>query len=108
LRLNTSKKIGWEGGLAIGYLFSSSESDVNGTLPKNTSASFKPYEFSCLLGMNYSFTDHMSVNIRFSYSILPVMDYGQTTAYYFRSGAFNNLFNIGLYYRLGKKMDMVN
>jgi len=104
LKLNTSKKIDWEGGIGFGYLFSFSEKDENGLLPSEESAHFKPFELSGLLGMNYAFTEHFSANIRFSYSILPVMDYGQTTARYFRSGAFNNLFNISVYYSLeGKK-----
>jgi hypothetical protein len=100
LKLNTSKKITWEGGIGFGYLFSFSEKDENGPLPSDESARFKSFELSGQLGMKYIFTDHLSANIRFSYSILPVMDYGQTTAQYFRSGAFNNLVNISVYYAL--------
>ncbi len=103
LKLSTSKKIDWEAGIGFGYLFSFSERDENGVLPSEESAHFKPLELSALLGMNYAFTDHLSANIRFSYSILPIVKYGQTTARYFPSGAFNNLFNISVYYHLGGK-----
>jgi hypothetical protein len=100
LKLNTGKKIDWQAGIGFGYLFSFTEKDENGPLIYDESAHFKPFELSGLLGMNYAFTEHLSANIRFSYSILPVIDYGQTTARYFRSGAFNNLFNISIYYNL--------
>ena len=90
----------FEGGIGFGYLFSFSEKDENGPLPSVESVRFKPFELSGQLGMKYALTEHLSANIRFSYSFLPVMDYGQTTAKYFRSGAFNNLFNISIYYAL--------
>ena len=103
LKLNTSKKITWEGGLGFGYLFSFSEKDENGPLPSDESAHFKPMEINGIAGMYYSFTNHFSANIRFSYSILPILDYGQTTASYFRSGAYNNLFIFSIYYNLSVK-----
>lgn len=100
-KLSTSNKIALEAGIGFGYLFSFSEKDEYGVLSSENAAYFKPFELSGLLGMNYAFTDYFSANIRFSYSILPIIDYGQTTASYFPSGAFNNLFTIGVYYRLG-------
>lgn len=97
-KYKSSEKIAWELGAAGGYLYSFSEKDENGPLNTTGSAKFKPFELSAILGFKYSFSKHLGVNIRFSYSILPIMDFGQTTAYYFKSGAYNNLFNFNLYY----------
>ncbi|HEY4786407.1 MAG TPA: porin family protein [Bacteroidales bacterium] len=103
LRYNTKQKIGIEAGLGFGYLFSYSEEDENGILPSRATTKFKPFELSSLIGMNYQFAKKFSVNLRYSYSILSIVNRPTVNYTYFRhSGVFNNLFSLGLYYTLGK------
>jgi hypothetical protein len=91
LRLNTRIKIGWEMGLSFNYLFSSSEEDENGDLPPEGSMDFKPFELSYLIGVKYDLTTKWSAGLRYSYSLLSIVN---------DSKAYNNLFSLGLFLKL--------
>ena len=103
LRFNTKSKIGVEGGLGFGYLFSYSEEDENGTLPSEHTTKFKPFELSGLVGISYKFAPKFLVNLRYSYSISSIVDRPDPSySYFLQTGAFNNLFSLGVYYTLGQ------
>jgi hypothetical protein len=91
LRLNTKIKLGWEMGLSFNYLFSSSEKDEYGNLPAESSMDFKPFELSYLIGVKYDLTTNWSAGLRYSYSLLSIVN---------DSRAYNNLFSLGLYLKL--------
>jgi len=103
LRLNTQKKIGLEGGLGFGYLFSYSISDEYGVLPSSSIPKFKTFELSSIVGISYQFAPRFLVNMRYSYSILSIVEKPEIAYSYFRrSGEYNNLFSLGIYYTVGK------
>jgi hypothetical protein len=105
LRYQTKYKVFFEGGLGLGYLFSHYEEDATGELPADQSPHFKKYEFSFLLGLGYNLTQRLSARLRYSYSIVPIIDYPKatTTTYFNQGGAYNNVFSMGLFYDLKKK-----
>jgi len=98
LRWNTNDKVGWEGGLGLGYLFSHSEKNEYGDMPSEDAIDFKPFELSWLIGVRYRFAQRWMVNMRFSYSAISVFDH-QTMG---RNG-YNNLFCMGICYQLGNE-----
>ena len=103
LRYNTKNKFGFEGGLGFGYLFAYSEENEYGVIPYDVSTHFKPFELCSLLGINYQFAQKFSVNLRYSYSIFSIVNTPSVNYSYFRrTGVYNNLFSLGLYYILGK------
>ena len=97
-RFKTSKKFGFEGGLAFGYLFSYSIKNNYGKLANDLLPDFKHFELSWLLGLNYQWSPKFSLNTRYSYSILPILDRQANSLYFRNRGSFNNLFSIGIYY----------
>lgn len=104
LRFNTKNKIGVEGGLGFGYLFSYSEEDENGVLPSSVTTKFKPFELCSLIGLSYRFAPKFLVDLRYSYSILSIVNTPDVNYTYFRhSGVFNNLFSLGVYYNIGQQ-----
>jgi hypothetical protein len=103
LRLNTKNKIGVEAGLGFGYLFSYSLENEYGVLPSNETPKFRPFELSYVVGLKYQFAPQFAVNLRYSYSIISIVDTPDVAYTYFRrSGEFNNLFSLGVYYNLGQ------
>jgi hypothetical protein len=111
VRLNTKIKLGWETGLGFGYLFSFNEKTEDGKLTSQDATKFKPFELSYIIGATYQFAPKFLINLRYSYSVLSiaktVVDNSVSTlpAYYKTGrGVYNNLFSIGLYYKIsGKK-----
>jgi len=92
-------KINFETGLAFGYLMSSKEEFNDLTDPG--SRPFYKNEFSWLIGGNYQLYKNISVNIRYSYSVLPIRkNLGNWTSWYKR-GQFNNVVCFSFYYKLG-------
>lgn len=101
LRVNTRSKFGIEGGLGFAYLFSSSITDNFGTYPTN----FKTFELNMQIGGTYNITDKLKVDLRYSYSLTPILDPAGAAfnPYFLPRGAYNNLFTLGLYYTIGNK-----
>lgn len=91
------------GGIAVGALVNSEESDAFGILTGGTP--FKKAELSYVLGLSYSLSQHIGFEIRTQYSVLPVRD-GGTSIYYpswtsniLRPGYYNNLLVFSARYR---------
>lgn len=103
LRYTTKSKLGLQGGLGFGYLFSYSVEDSYGTLPSSAIPKFKPFELSSIVGITYPFAPKFVVDLRYSYSLLSIVEVPKIDYSYFRrTGAFNNLFSLGIYYTLGQ------
>ena len=67
------KRFIFEGGLGFGYLFRSKLDDESGTIPEEQ-YQFNDMDYNVQFGFNYLITKHLFINIRFSYSILPIAD----------------------------------
>lgn len=103
LRLNLKNKFGIEGGLGVGYLFSYSEEFDYAVVPSQHAAPFKPFELSGLIGLSYSISPRVLVNLRYSYSLLSIVNTVDVyNPNFWPRGVYNNLFTAGIYYNLGK------
>lgn len=103
LRLNTKNKFGIEGGLGFGYLFSYSEEYNYMVVPSQYAVQVKPFELSGLIGLSYTFSKRFLVNLRYSYSLLSIVNTVDTyNPNFWPRGVYNNLFTAGIYYNLGK------
>jgi hypothetical protein len=103
LILNYKYKRGveFESGLGFGILYSYSQEDESGELPKESMAAFKPFELSWLLGIGYRINESFTAKLRFSYSLAPIVDYPENPVQpYIARGAFNNLVTVGITYQL--------
>jgi hypothetical protein len=89
----TIQKLGVEGGLGFGYLFSSKIKDDLGEIELEPDEQMKPFEFNGVAGLNYMATPKLSVNIRYSYSILSIRHSYRIF--------FNNIISTGIFYQIG-------
>jgi hypothetical protein len=86
-------------GLSFGYLFSAAQNDGYGyekfeEIPTRI-------EVAALAGINYTFFTRYDVNIRFSYSVLPVFS-NYTGSTYGTGAWYNNVLTFAFYYRIGQ------
>ncbi len=102
LHYKLSQKFGVEAGLGFGYLFSYAEKDEYGELPIQDAVDFKSFELSSIIGLRFYIKPFLSAHLRYSYSILPILDNPGEITYFFNRGAYNNLFSLGVMYELGK------
>lgn len=103
------KKLGTvELGVVPGYLFSANGRDEGGKLPDDFLVDFHKFDMGTLLGANIDITPKISVNARFSYSILSIRDLGTAGAYYswfgqltgHTKGDYNNYLTLGINYTI--------
>lgn len=85
-----------QGGVSLGYLFEAAQNDGYGYEEFDE---FDHFEIALSVGMNYSVLDRIDINVRFSYSILPIEAYysGATFPY----AKTNNVITFAVYYRIG-------
>lgn len=102
LHYKLSEKFGGEAGIGFGYLFSYAEKDEYGKIPDEAAVDFKPFELSSIIGFRYNVKPQLTVVLRYSYSILPILGSPGEITYFFKRGAYNNLFSLGVMYELGK------
>ncbi len=95
------KKVKFEGGISYGYLFHYSEQN-NAASYYNTN-NLHSYDWCYNLGLGYKINDHLLVNFRYSYSLIPIRDYNLQRSYtpniwskVFNKGLYNNLFFISI------------
>ena len=92
-----NKKLSVEAGLSLGVLISYYEEDETG-IPYNSD--FHKYDFLGNGGINYMLSEHLSVGVRFSYSLVPIRLYGdEAPYYYFNRNQFNNVLAFSLQYQ---------
>ena len=95
---NLNQKVRFEAGLASGYLIYSTINFGYGA--ETPSFPFNKYDFSPLIGIYYLLNEKFTVNLKFSYSAIPVRDYPGDPLYYRNSGQFNNVLNFAIYYSI--------
>ncbi len=98
IRYFITSEIAIESGLAVGYLFNVREKDELGELPD--AKPFDKTEFSAITGIAWFFKERLSLNGRFSYSIVPVRKHAGGGTYYFNRGQNNNVISFILQYQL--------
>jgi len=83
LQYHQSNTLKIEGGLFSAYLIDGYYNDLNGKLPIYTVNPFIKYDFGLLLGIDYTFSNKLSLNTRLSNSILPIgtEDYNHPNTY---------------------------
>lgn len=98
-RFNLTKKIKLEGGLMIAYLITSKEFDENGEIiPDLTVDYFNDFDFSIMAGINYKLSKKLSINFRYSYSILPIRGTPKIDTNRWTKGQYNSVLCTALQY----------
>lgn len=95
---NIVKKFAVHGGLSIGFLFDAQINEGYGY--EKFEGNLNKIDWALCLGLSYSFFDRVSVNMRYSYSIVPIASRytgatGDTGAW------FNNVITFGFYFKFG-------
>lgn len=101
LQYHQSNKLKIEGGLLSAYLIDGYYNDLNGKIPIYTVNPFIKYDFGLLLGIDYTFSNKLSLNTRLSNSILPIgaEDYNHPNTYNSsRKGKYNSILSFALHY----------
>jgi hypothetical protein len=94
----TSKKVEVEMGLAAAY-FASATADY-GYGPENVSALFKITDWSYLAGVYYNYSERLTFNLKFSYSLWPVSTFPGNLTVWGTYGQYNHLLDMAVYYTL--------
>jgi len=95
-------------GLVPGYLFAAQGEDDDGKLPEEYLVEFKKFDLGTLVGIDINILPKLSLNLRYSYSILSIRDIDTAGAYYSwfgqlfgnSGGDFNNYLSFGICYLL--------
>ena len=101
LQYHQSEVLKIEGGVLGGYLIDGYYNDLNGKIPIYTVNPFIKYDFGLLLGIDYTFSNKLSLNTRISNSIIPIgsEDYNHQNLYNSsRKGKYNAVLSFALHY----------
>ena len=93
-------------GLIPGYMFAARGEDDAGELPKEYLVDFHKFDLGILLGVGVQVSKKISLNFRYSYSILSIRDLESAGAYYswfgklfgHSTGDYNNYLSFGVNY----------
>ena len=102
------KKIVFDLGVVPGYMFAKNGEDSGGPVNPDYFVKFKKIDIALLAGVNYKISEHLKVNVRYSYSLRSINDFKDTFAYYswvgnlfgYRTGDYNNYLTLGVYYQI--------
>jgi hypothetical protein len=96
-------KLTFETGLGFGYLASYKEGNENGPFPDYVQIPFHKFELSYHIGSYYQLFKRLSVNVRYSYSLLPIRQHiNGENKFLFNKGQFNNVICFSFYYQFNK------
>jgi len=103
LQYHQSNKIKIEGGVQLAYLINGYYNDLNREIPIYSVDPFIEYDFGFLLGIDYKYSENISLNTRLSSSILPIgtEDYDGVNSYdSSRKGKYNSVLSFAIHYHL--------
>lgn len=103
LQYHQSNKMKIEGGVQLAYLINGYYNDLNGEIPIYSVDPFIEYDFGLLLGIDYKYSENISLNTRLSSSILPIgaEDYDGLNYYNSsRKGKYNSVLIFAIHYHL--------
>jgi len=101
LQYHQSEVLKIEGGLLSAYLINGYYKDESGKMPIVNGNPFIKYDIGLLIGMDYKFSENLSLNTRISNSILPIgeEDYNHTTTYNSTTkGKYNSVLSFAIHY----------
>ena len=101
LQYHQSNKLKIEGGLLSAYLIDGYYNDKYGKMEYDNTPPFIKYDFGLLLGIDYTFSNKLSLNTRLSNSIIPIgeEDYDHPNRYNSsRKGKYNSVLSFALHY----------
>jgi hypothetical protein len=101
LQYHQSNKLKIEGGLLSAYLIDGYYNNNYGKMEYDNTPPFIKYDFGLLLGIDYKFSNKLSLNTRLSNSILSIgaEDYNGVTSYNSsRKGKYNSVLSFTLHY----------
>ena len=101
LQYHQSEVLKIEGGLLSAYLIDGYYKDESGKMPIVNGNPFIKYDIGLLIGMDYKFSENLSLNTRISNSILPIgeEDYNHPTTYNStRKGKYNSVLSFAIHY----------
>jgi hypothetical protein len=100
LQYHQSNKLKIESGIQTAYLIDGYYNDLNGKMPNPTNP-FINYDIGLLLGVDYKYSENISLNTRIANSILPIgsEDYNHPNTYNSsRKGKYNSVLSFALHY----------
>ena len=100
LQYHQSDKLKIEGGVLTAYLVDGHYNDFNGKMP-NAINPFISYDIGLLLGIDYKYSENISLNTRIGNSILPIgsEDYENQVPYNSsKKGKYNSVLSFALHY----------
>jgi hypothetical protein len=100
LQYHQSDKLKIEGGVLTAYLVDGYYNDFNGKMP-NAINPFISYDIGLLLGIDYKYSENISLNTRIGNSILPIgsEDYENQVPYNSsKKGKYNSVLSFALHY----------
>jgi len=100
LQYHQSEVLEIEGGLLSGYLIDGYYNDLTGEMPNETNP-FISYDIGLFLGLDYKYSDNISLNTRICNSVLPIglEDYDGVKSYNSnRKGKYNSVLSFALHY----------
>jgi len=103
LQYHQNNKLIIEGGVQLAYLINGYYNDLNGDIPIYSVNPFIKYDIGLLLGVQYKYSEKISLNTRASNSILPIgtEDYdGVNTYNSSRKGRYNSVLSFSIHYNL--------
>ena len=100
LQYKQSEALEIEGGLLSAYLIDGYYNDLTGVMPNEINP-FISYDVGLFLGLDYKYSDNISLNTRICNSVLPIgsEDYNHPTTYNSnRKGKYNSVLSFTLHY----------
>ena len=102
------KKVIFDLGIVPGYLFAKSGEENGGPVEESWFVGFKKTDIAWMVGVNYKITDKLLVNLRYSYSLVPINNNVHALSSYgpignlfgYNNGDYNNYLTLGLYYQI--------
>jgi hypothetical protein len=92
-----AEKWGIEAGASVAALASSHEEDEVRII--ENAPPFHKYDYLVNAGANYLLSDHLTVNVRYSYSIVPMRTLFSGYSYYYTGGQYNKVVGLAMLYR---------
>jgi opacity protein-like surface antigen len=100
LGIRTSEKISLLVGVSPGYLLSGTEYNDYDKFPEEDQHAFNEFDFQGMLGFRFQITRKICVDLRGSYSLMPIRKQKGDALWYWKSNQFNNLLSTTVLYRL--------
>ena len=100
LGIRTSEKISLLLGVSPGYLISGIEYNDYGKFPEEDENAFNEFDFQGWLGFRFQISRRLYVDLRGSYSLMPIRKQEGDALWYWKSNQFNNLLSTTVLYRL--------